>query len=153
MEINVKKIVVDNELSINEVANFLKIEVDSITDDYVYDFDDVDDLDDFSKQFKLGVYDIVTLRGFGKTKRVVLFWNYLTEDWEQNATHDMEVIDEQNDLFSTEKEANEFLKKLLKDSETADEELEANATDEEKEEYENEKSVFEENRDSFRGYC
>lgn len=146
------EIISKNKLNANEVAEFLEITVEKATDNNYEHELEIDDLDDFAKKFGIGIWDIVTLRGYGKTKQVVLFWNYLTEDWESNATYHMEVVKEENLLFATKKEAEEALENLEKEADESNEALENSATDEEKEAYKEDKSNFERSRDSYLGY-
>lgn len=112
MEIKVKEIVNKYNLSLNEVADYIGIDAASITDDYIHEFGNADDLDCFAKKFKLGCYNVVKIRCFGKVRNEVAFFNYLTEDFENGTLCHKELLKEYESIFDNEKEAEEAMEAI-----------------------------------------
>lgn len=117
----------------------------------------IDDCDDFAKEINHGVWVIADVTAYGSTRRKIIFYNWFTEDYEHYNTYHSEVSAVEDGVsdyegYSTCEDAQSALEAMEMQTEAADNSIENQATEADKEAYDEYVERFEDLRNSSYGY-
>jgi hypothetical protein len=138
--------IVENKIKLEDYGLNLNDAVDGDLDI------DVDTLEEIARDYGLCSYVVCEITQYGNVSTEVLMWCDLTEDWEHYRAYHAD-INELSEPYPTESQAIAEMNRVINKKQKSVSSTEASATQEELDRYEEFKSNFEANRNSYYGYC